>query len=332
MVPDEVVIELPNTTPQRTIAAIRRRFRLTALESRRDDLLGTTFYRWRIPDRRSVAAVIRALDGERRIASAQPNYLFTLQQTAEAKPEQAGPATAAAAAAKPAEGDPAQYAVSRMHLPEAHAIAKGDNVLVAVIDSGVDASQPELAGSIADTFDTLSTPFAPHAHGTAIAALIAGHNRLMGSAPGARILAVRAFDPAGNTAEATTFNIMKGIDWAVAHHARIINMSFAGPADPAIHRGLLAAQERRRADRRRRQCRAEIAAALSRGRARGDRRHRDRLVRQAVRRCQSRPPDRRRGAGRRHPDRGAERRLRDVDRHLLFVRRGQRHRRTDAAT
>jgi hypothetical protein len=244
MVPDEVVIELPNTTPQRTIAAIRRRFRLTALESRRDDLLGTTFYRWRIPDRRSVAAVIRALDGERRIASAQPNYLFTLQQTAEAKPEQAGPATAAAAAAKPAEGDPAQYAVSRMHLPEAHAIAKGDNVLVAVIDSGVDASQPELAGSIADTFDTLSTPFAPHAHGTAIAALIAGHNRLMGSAPGARILAVRAFDPAGNTAEATTFNIMKGIDWAVAHHARIINMSFAGPADPAIHRSLLAAHRK----------------------------------------------------------------------------------------
>jgi subtilisin family serine protease len=247
MVPDEVVIELPNTTPQRTIAAIQRRFRLTALESRRDELLGTTFYRWRIPDRRSVAAVIRALDGERRIASAQPNYLFTLQQAAESKPEaaKAEPATAAGAAAtKPTEGDPAQYAVSRMHLPEAHAIAKGDNVLVAVIDSGVDASQPEVAGSIAETFDTLSTPFAPHAHGTAIAALIAGHSRLMGSAPGARILAVRAFDPAGNTAEATTFNIMKGIDWAVTHHARIVNMSFAGPADPAIHRSLAAAHRK----------------------------------------------------------------------------------------
>ncbi|MDI3470269.1 MAG: Peptidase S8 and S53, subtilisin, kexin, sedolisin [Pseudolabrys sp.] len=249
MVPDEVVIELPNTTPQRTIAAIQRRFRLAALESRRDDLLGTTFYRWRIPDRRAVATVIRALDADRRIASAQPNYLFTLQQTAEGKPEPAKaktePATAAGAApAKPAEGDPAQYAVSRMHLPEAHAIAKGDNVLVAVIDSGVDVTQPELAGSIAETFDTLSTPFAPHSHGTAIAALIAGHSRLMGSAPGARILAVRAFDPAGNTAEATTFNIMKGIDWAVTHHARIINMSFAGPADPAIHRSLVAAHRK----------------------------------------------------------------------------------------
>lgn len=243
MVPDEVVIELPTATPARTVTAIQRRFRLTAIESQRVELLGSTFYRWRIPDRRSVPAVIRALDGDTRIASAQPNYLFTLQQAAEARPAPAD--TASGGAAKPvSEGDPAQYAVARMRLPEAHGIARGDNIRVAVIDSAVDPDQPELAGAIAERFDTLTTPFVPHAHGTAIAALVAGHSRLMGSAPGAKILAVRAFDPAGNSAEATTFNIVKGLDWSVAHGARIINMSFAGPADPLIHRGLAAAHKK----------------------------------------------------------------------------------------
>jgi subtilisin family serine protease len=81
-------------------------------------------------------------------------------------------------------------------------------------------------------------------HGTAIATLIAGQGRLLGSAPAARILAARAFDPAGSSAEATTFNILKSLDWSAAMGARIINMSFAGPADPAIHRSLDAARKK----------------------------------------------------------------------------------------
>ncbi len=131
-----------------------------------------------------------------------------------------------------------------MRLDEAHSLAKGDNVLVAVIDSGVDANHPELAGSVADSLDTVQSPFAPHDHGTGIAALIAGRERLTGASPGARILAVRAFDPAGSGAEATTFSILKGLDWSAAKGARIINMSFAGPADPAISRSLAAARKK----------------------------------------------------------------------------------------
>jgi len=74
--------------------------------------------------------------------------------------------------------------------------------------------------------------------------LIAAHGRLMGAAPDARILAVRAFNPEGTSAEGTTFNILKGLDWSAAHGARIINMSFAGPSDPAIHRSLEAAHKK----------------------------------------------------------------------------------------
>ena len=89
-----------------------------------------------------------------------------------------------------------------------------------------------------------TTPAAPHKHGTAIAGLIAAHGKLMGSAPRAQILAIRAFDPTGISAEGNTFSILKSLDWAAANGARVINMSFAGPTDPAVHRSLEAARKK----------------------------------------------------------------------------------------
>ena len=191
---------------------------------------GTTLYRWRIPDRRSVA---RWCARWKPIGWSHRRSRITCSRCNK---------TAAKAAP---EGDAAQYELAKLHLPQAHALAKGDNVLVAVIDSGVDANHPELAGAIAETYDTLSPPMTPHKHGTAIAGLIAAHGKLMGAAP------ARAYpgDPrlrsgTGASAEGTTFNILKGLDWAAANGARIINMSFAGPPDPAIHRSLAAAHKK----------------------------------------------------------------------------------------
>ncbi|MFX7682594.1 S8 family serine peptidase, partial [Acinetobacter baumannii] len=89
--------------------------------------------------------------------------------------------------------DPAQYAQAKLHLPEAHRLARGMNVTIAVIDSGIDAAHPELANTVADTFDALGSKDGPHAHGTAIAGAIAARVRLTGSAPEVRILAIRAF-------------------------------------------------------------------------------------------------------------------------------------------
>ena len=227
LVPDEVVIELPNSVGARQIEALQRRHRLTRLESQAFQLSGTTLYRWRFAGSRSVATVVRELEADRLVAWAQPNYLFMLQQNE----TRTG-------------GDAAQYGLAKLRLPQAHALAKGDNVLVAVIDSAIDGNHPELAGSIAGTFDALSTTATPHQHGTAIAGVIAAHGRLMGSAPDAKILAVRAFDPKDAGAQGTTFNILKSLDWAAAQGARVINMSFAGPTDPAIHRSLEAARKK----------------------------------------------------------------------------------------
>ncbi len=82
--------------------------------------------------------------------------------------------------------------------------------------------------------NVLGTPETPHPHGTAMAGAIAAHSKLFGVAPKVRVLAVRVFSGKQESAQGTTFNILKGLDWAAGKKARIVNMSFAGPADPML--------------------------------------------------------------------------------------------------
>jgi len=220
---DEVVIE--GNLTERQIAALTARLHLVRLESQRIALTNTTFFRWRISDRRPVSTVIHQL--ERGGVRAQPNYFYETAQDA---------ATPAASA----EGDPAQYALAKLRLGEAHGLARGDKVKVAVIDSGIDVDHPELRGVIAGQFDALDSKEGPHPHGTGIAGIIAAHAKLMGAAPAVQILAVRAF----GATSGSTFSILKSLDWAVAQNARVINMSFAGPSDPALARALALARQK----------------------------------------------------------------------------------------
>jgi subtilisin family serine protease len=224
--PDEVVVEVAAASGDAQINTLVQRFRLARLETLNFQLGGTTLLRLRIPDRRSVPAVVRALETDASVLSAQPNYLFALVET--------NSDTAASAE---------QYELDKMRLTEAHQLARGGKVVVAVIDSGVDISHPDLAGDIADTLDAIGTGVPVHKHGTAIAGGIAAHGRLTGVAPAAQILAIRAFSGSARPEDSTgtTFAIMKGMDWAVLHGARVINMSFAGPQDPGITRGIAAA-------------------------------------------------------------------------------------------
>jgi hypothetical protein len=267
-VKDEVLLEFFGRVSPQVSTAISTRNRLTRVESIYLPLTNTTMFRWKIPDGRSVPTVLNQLGRERGIAFRQPNFIFATVQSqggeaieakAETKPEaqppagmtlQAAPETApepkpaaAAAAALPqAAGDPAQYAIRKLRLGEAHNLANGDKVLVAVIDSGVDLGHPELQGAVAGSFDALEKPEKPHTHGTAIAGAIVAHARLMGAAPAARILAIRAFGTTGVGSDATTMAIIKGLKYATDQKARVINMSFAGPTDPGLGRQLAAAK------------------------------------------------------------------------------------------
>ena len=224
-VPNEVLLEVEAGTSATYLDRLARNLRLARLETQSFTLTDRTLQRWRIDGGRSVAATLRALARYARVAAAQPNYLYRLQQ---------GAATA------PPEPDAAinqtanQYVIAKLHLVEAHRISNGDDVLVALIDFKVDTHHPDLAGDIAGEYDTLGGTALAHAHGTGMAGAIAAHAKLIGVAPKVKLLAVRAFSGSGESAQGTTFNVLKGLDWAARQQARIVNMSFAGPSDPML--------------------------------------------------------------------------------------------------
>jgi subtilisin family serine protease len=124
---------------------------------------------------------------------------------------------------------------------------------VAVLDTGVDASVPDLAGSV--TVGPNEVPGVdppgyqpPYEHGTYIASLIAGHGSgpgrqsgIIGIAPAARILSVRVIlddsEPGfGKFANQPADDaVSNGIRYAVQHGADVINMSL-GSISPTENR------------------------------------------------------------------------------------------------
>ena len=221
----QIVAEIDGSLSEAQTDALARRHGLARLESRNFPLVRATIGLFRITDRRSIETVSRELATDAGVRSVQPNFRYVLQDQKVAL----------------TEGDPAQYALVKLRLPEAHTLAHGANVTVAVIDSGIDLKHPEFANAIAASFDALGSKEGPHVHGTGVAGAIVSHARLMGSAPAARILAIRAFGVAPNGAESSSFVVLKGLDYAAAHGAQIVNMSFAGPKDALIERGIAAA-------------------------------------------------------------------------------------------
>jgi hypothetical protein len=220
---DQIIAEIDSVQADE----LARRHRLTRIGSQDFPLIGTALSLFRINDLRSVETVRTELAADTGVRSVHLNFRYVLQD------QKPAPALT--------EGDPEQYALAKLRLPEAHALSRGIGVIVAVIDSGIDATHPELADTIADGFDALGSKEGPHVHGTGIAGAIVSHARLMGSAPAAKILAIRAFGAAPSGAESTSFIILKSLDFAASRGAQIVNMSFAGPKDPLVERGIAAA-------------------------------------------------------------------------------------------
>jgi filamentous hemagglutinin family protein len=237
MIADEVVVQIAtNVGPDRLRAAVRR-LGLEVVASETLTSTGSTAVRLRITNGRTPAQAIQSLANVGMAAIAQPNYVYALQQ-------QSGDPAPSALGETGRQGDPAQYILEKLKISDVHRLVKGTNILIAVIDSEIDAGHPDLGGVIAKHFSAVGTTEKPHAHGTGMAGAIASHDRLLGTAPASRLLAVHAFSTSTTTAESTTFNILKGVDWSVNQSARIINMSFAGPKDPSLERALKLAYDR----------------------------------------------------------------------------------------
>ena len=204
---------------------------LTITGSQDISLIGKTAYQFEITGGGSVADKIRQLAAFQIIGGATPQYSYRMMQDA-----------AAARSDSMLEGDAGQYVLQKLQLTDVHRVIRGSNISIAVIDSEIDGTHPDLVGVISGRYDaTMGGEEQPHSHGTGMAGAIASHRRLVGTAPGARLLAIRAFSSKAANAESTTFNILKGLEYAVNNGVRIVNMSFAGPRDPSIERALPAA-------------------------------------------------------------------------------------------
>jgi len=182
-----------------------------------------------VPSGRDVAAVIDDLSRDPRIDLAQRMNMFRTQ------------------AAR--YDDPyldLQSAAAAMEVEQAHALATGRGVSIAIIDSAIDADHPDLRGRVRLARNLAAEhpqPRGGEIHGTAIAGIIASavnnHEGIIGVAPDVSIAALRACwaIAAGDlAAQCSSFSLARALEMALMLRPDVINLSLAGPDDRLLMR------------------------------------------------------------------------------------------------
>ena len=193
------------------------------------DQFGTRpIYRLHILDSVTPPEKAAALLGDSRVLYAEPNYV---QQTPE------GQQRISWARGGDAAGYAAQWAGDYLGLPAAHTVTRGEGIVVAVLDTGIDRTHPVLAGRVLQGYDFVDMDAIPdevgvsgddvtYGHGTHVAGLVAL------AAPAAQILPVRVLDRdgAGNIwvlAEALAYAVNPDGDLDTPDGADVINLSIS---------------------------------------------------------------------------------------------------------
>jgi subtilisin family serine protease len=196
-------------------------------------LLGVHCIVYELPPGADRSATLDRLRRDSRVESAQ-SYQSFATLTGDSDP--------AAAASDPYR--PLQRNLDMMDVAGAHAWSRGEGVRVAVIDTGVDASHPDLAGRVIKQENFVDgSPNSRDRHGTAVAGIIAAVENnsqgIVGVAPAARLHAMRACWPALRDearAVCSTLTLAKALAAAIEARIDIINLSLTGPADPLLTR------------------------------------------------------------------------------------------------
>jgi subtilisin family serine protease len=196
-------------------------------------LLGIHCVVYELPPGADRSATLERLRRDSRVETAQPYQSFATLTTVSDDTAVSDPYR------------PLQRNLDVMDVAGAHLWSRGEGVRIAVIDTGVDASHPDLAGRIVkqENFVDSNKTIARDRHGTAVAGVIAALENnsegIVGVAPAARLYAMRACWPApkdDSRAVCSTLTLAKALAAAIEARMDIVNLSLTGPSDPLLTR------------------------------------------------------------------------------------------------
>lgn len=144
----------------------------------------------------------------------------------------------------PEQHEQLRWAEELLRLPEVWTKTKGVGVRVAILDTGIDKTHPDLEGAVVATKDFTGSGMRDvNGHGTHCAGIIGARANgigFIGVAPEVSLMIGKVL---GNDGSGDLGWISAGIDWAVANGADIISMSLGAEGDDpdmyrSIHRAL----------------------------------------------------------------------------------------------
>lgn len=132
------------------------------------------------------------------------------------------------------------WGMRRIGAEAAWQFSRGEGVVIAVIDTGVDLEHPDLKDQLIPGTSVVGEgqPDDKHGHGSLIAGIAAASadngEGISGVAPGAKVLPVRVFDAAGSATSSSVARAIRfAVDAADRRHAKLVlNLSFVGPSQP----------------------------------------------------------------------------------------------------
>lgn len=179
-------------------------------------------------------ALVKALAGDDRVQLAEPLHDYSVYSDSPRSPRQ--------------YNDPyvdLQRGFVTTEAALAQDLSLGKGVDVAVVDTGVDVSHPDLRGRIHDEHnfvDDDAPAFSSDHHGTEVAGIIAAvgdnHRGIVGMAPSAMLTIYKAcwypLQPQHAAARCNSFTLAKALAAVLDTDARVVNLSLGGPADPLL--------------------------------------------------------------------------------------------------
>ena len=217
----------PSPSVERTLTQIAREYGLTRVDGWAIRSLAVYCEVFDVPAPLRVEDVMNDLKGDRRIELVERMNLFRTQTTRYDDPYA-----------------DLQSAAVQMDVEDAHDLATGRGVSVAIVDSAVDMDHPDLRGRISverNLVDRRPGARNGEVHGTAVAGVIASSANndvgIVGVAPDASIAALRAcwaVSPGSVAAQCSSFSIARALELAFDLKPSVLNMSLAGPDDALL--------------------------------------------------------------------------------------------------